>query len=195
LKHTTEVKLNLASSTVFKTVCDRYSLEDSMSLLMSHCGILSQDLVNSLGEGAEELLIGLNEKRPMIRRIFSLLIEGLQNIKIHGEADSSGVKSGLFVFAKGENCYKITFGNAMFTEFTDSLKERLDELNTLDEVALKQRYMQVLSDGILSNKGGAGLGFITMKMKAKSNVNYQIIPVSETFSIFTYELVIQRVIE
>jgi hypothetical protein len=195
LKYSTEDIIDTASKSVFEAIRDRYVKEDSLSIVMSHCGVFSQDLVNSLGEGAEEILIASNEKRQMIRRIFSVLIEGLQNIKIHGEPNKDDLKSGILVLAKGENCYKITFGNLILNNLVSSMDERLTELNTLDEVELKERYMKVLSEGILSNKGGAGLGFITMKMKAKSNLNFHFQKVSNELSVFTFELVIQRLTE
>ncbi len=195
MKYSTEDIIDTASKSVFEAIRDRYVKEDSLSIVMSHCGVFSQDLVNSLGEGAEEILIASNEKRQMIRRIFSVLIEGLQNIKIHGEPNKDDLKSGILVLAKGENCYKITFGNLILNNLVSSMDERLTELNTLGDVELKERYMKVLSEGILSNKGGAGLGFITMKMKAKSNLNFHFQKVSNELSVFTFELVIQRLTE
>lgn len=72
------------------------------------------------------------------------------------------------------------------------METRLNELNSLSEEELKQRYMAVLSNGILSNKGGAGLGFITMKMKAKSKLNFNFHPVSDEYAMFTFELVVKR---
>jgi hypothetical protein len=195
LKYTTEDIIDTASKSVFDSIRDRYVKEDALTIVMSHCGVFSQDLVNSLGEGAEEILISSNEKRQMIRKIFSVLIEGLQNIKIHGEPTKENVKSGILVLAKGEDCYKITFGNLILNDFVPSMEERLTELNQLDEVELKERYMKVLSEGILSNKGGAGLGFITMRMKAKSNLNFHFQKVSEDKSVFTFELIIKRLPE
>ncbi len=182
----------LASNQVFESICERYVKDDSLTIVMSHCGVFSQDLVNSLGEGAEEILISANEKKPMIRRIFSVLIEGLQNIRIHGEKNSEGIQNGILVFGKGDGLYKISFGNLIFNGSIPAMEKRLTELNDLAEEELKLRYMSVLSEGILSNKGGAGLGFITMKMKAKSPLNFAFHPVSEEYSMFTFELVVRR---
>ena len=195
MKYTTEDIIDTASKSVFDSIKDRYLKEKSFEIVMSHCGAFSQDLVNSLGEGAEEILIASNEKRQMIRKIFSVLIEGLQNIKIHGEPNKDGIKSGILVLAKGQDCYKITFGNLILNSLVPSMTERLTELNQLEELNLKERYMKVLSEGILSNKGGAGLGFITMRMKAKSLLNFHFTNVSEEKSVFTFELVIKRLSE
>lgn len=182
----------IASNQVFESISERYAKDDSLTIVMSHCGTFSQDLVNSLGEGAEEILISANEKKPMIRRIFSVLIEGLQNIRIHGEKNPGGIQEGILVFAKGDGIYKISFGNIIFNESIPAMQKRLEELNALTEDDLKHRYMGVLSEGILSNKGGAGLGFITMRMKAKSGLNFAFHPISEHYSMFTFELVVKR---
>lgn len=182
----------LASNQVFESICERYVKDDLLTIVMSHCGVFSQDLVNSLGEGAEEILISANEKKPMIRRIFSVLIEGLQNIRIHGEVNAEGIQNGILVFAKGDGIYKISFGNIIFNGSIPAMEARLNELNKLSEDDLKERYMAVLSEGILSNKGGAGLGFITMKMKARSDLSFAFYPVSEEYSMFTFELVVKR---
>lgn len=182
----------LESSHVFESISERYVKDGSLTIVMSHCGTFSQDLVNSLGEGAEEILIASNEKKPMIRRIFSVLIEGLQNIRIHGELNPAGVQEGILVFAKGDGIYKISFGNLIYNGSIPAMEDRLNKLNQLTEEDLKQRYMSVLSAGILSNKGGAGLGFITMKMKARSDLKFEFHPVSDDYSMFTFELVVRR---
>jgi hypothetical protein len=195
LKFTAEGIIDAESKSVFDTIRERYVTYDSLVVIMAHCGAFSQDLVNSLGLGAEEILIASNEKRPMIRKIFSVLIEGLQNIKIHGEPNKQNVKSGILVLAKGIDCYKISFGNLILNDFIPAMKERLNELNLIDEIQLKKRYMQVLSERILSNQGGAGLGFITMRMKAKSQLNFHFEKVSTEKSVFTFELIIRRLTE
>jgi hypothetical protein len=195
LKFTAEGIIDAESKSVFDTIRERYILQDSLAIIMAHCGAFSQDLVNSLGLGAEEILIASNEKRPMIRKIFSVLIEGLQNIKVHGEANKGNIKSGILVLAKGTDCYKISFGNLILNDLITAMKERLNELNLLDEMQLKESYMQVLSERILSNQGGAGLGFITMRMKAKSQLNFHFEKVSAEKSVFTFELIIKRLTE
>lgn len=192
MKYTTEDIIDTESKKVLNAVTERYVKEEALTIVMSHCGVFSQDLVNSLGEGAEELLVASNEKRQLIRKIFSVLIEGLQNIKIHGEATKENVKYGILVVAKGEGLYKITFGNLILNEEVSAMERRLSTLNQLSEVELKERYMKVLSEGILSNKGGAGLGFITMRMKAKSLLNFHFKKISNDKSVFTFELVVKR---
>lgn len=167
-------------------------LDSDATILMAHFGVFSQDLVISLGEGVEELLIAANERKPLIKRIFSILVEGLQNIRTHGEADIRGQKNGLLVFAKKEDSYFVSLGNLVQTKRVSSITDKINQLNDLNEKDLKDLYMRVLSNGIISNKGGAGLGIITMRMKSKTPVAFSFQTVSEELCLFIIELEIKR---
>ena len=46
---------------------------------------------------------------------------------------------------------------------------------------LKEFYMDTLTDGQRSSKGGAGLGFITVAMKAKSKIEYTFETLNEDY--------------
>ena len=50
------------------------------------------------------------------------------------------------------------------------LEKKLNELNNLDKDQLKAYYTQVLGEGILSKKGGAGLGLIEMAKKSQKPI-------------------------
>jgi len=38
---------------------------------------------------------------------------------------------------------------------------------------VKEFYMDTLGNGVANEKGGAGLGFITIALKSKTKMNYQ----------------------
>ena len=190
--NTTVVNVSDASRLIYQKAFDRYVQEEARVVLMSHLGVFSQDLINSLSEGIEEILISAGERKPVIKRIFSILIEGLQNIRIHGETDANNLQQGILIVARNDDSHKIFFGNLIETTGKDLMADRLRRLNLLSEDDLKTRYMEVLSNGILSNRGGAGLGFITMRMKSKSQLLYEFHTVSNELSMFTVEMTIQK---
>jgi len=190
--NTTVVNVSDASRLIYQKAFDRYVQEEARVVLMSHLGVFSQDLINSLSEGIEEILISAGERKPVIKRIFSILIEGLQNIRIHGETDANHLQQGILIVARNDDSHKIFFGNLIETTGKDLMADRLRRLNLLSEDDLKTRYMEVLSNGILSNRGGAGLGFITMRMKSKSQLLYEFHTVSNELSMFTVEMTIQK---
>lgn len=188
----TETNNSIATRTLFDSICDQFVHQESSKILMAHFGGISHDFIISLSESVEELLISYNEKRHLIKRVFSIFIEGLQNIKFHGEKLEDGVCRGILIFTQHEDHYKIGLGNVINNENIESMKKRLDELNMQSYDETKDLYMRILSHGILSNRGGAGLGFITMKLKSLSKIKYRFEPMTATQSLFFIQMEVLR---
>ena len=53
-----------------------------------------------------------------------------------------------------------------------------------DPASLKEYYMQHLENNQLSDKGGAGLGFITIAMKSGNKLAYEFDKIDEETSLF-----------
>ena len=140
----------------------------------------------------EESMFEAGDKKGTIKRMFSILVEGLQNIRLHGEKDQDGNQASFIVIAYDDDVYDITTGNLVLNENVEKLNVRLEQINALDERTLKEHYMETLTNGIISNKGGAGLGFITMAMKSKNPLNYKFEQVNETLSCFTLGTIVNR---
>lgn len=158
---------------VYQNIYDSLVAHSNSSIIIAHFGRFSQDLVNSISEGVENILIANEVKKNVIKRMFSVLIEGLQNIRIHGGVDPEDNQVGHIIVLRTEQGFKVSFGSYATQEDKQFLTNHLDELNskTIDEV--KELYLKVLDNGFLSNKGGAGLGFITIALKCKSTIQYE----------------------
>ena len=160
--------------------------------MVSHFGEFSQDLVNSISNGVEEAMIVAEDKKGTVKRMFSILVEGLQNIRLHGEKDEDGNQASFLIIAQDEDAYLVTLANLVLITNKPVIEERLSEINSFDEKQVKSLYMEVLTNGIISNKGGAGLGFITMAMKSKNKLNFSIEPINDNLACFCIELKINR---
>ncbi len=125
--------------------------------------------------------------------MFSILVEGLQNIRIHGEKDQDGNQVSFLIVLQDEDFYKVTFGNLVKETAANKLLERIDDLNEMNEQDIKSLYMDTLSNGIMSNKGGAGLGFITMALKSKNPIHCGVEQVSDDLMFFTQNVIIDRI--
>ena len=166
--------------------------QELYNIIISHYGYFSQDLVNGFTENVEEILISAGERKQMVKRIFSILIEGLQNIRVHGAVDGEGKHNGSFFLAKNEHEFIIFFGSLIPSTVTPILHERISKLNAMNDEQVKEHYMSVLTNGIVSATGNAGLGFITMRMKSKLPIHTNFYPVSEEFTYFTTEIVLRK---
>ena len=141
------------------------------SVLLAHIGELNQDLINSLTVSVEEMMVSAGDRKPLIKRVFSILIEGLQNILLHGERNEDGQLS-LVVVAANEQSYRVLLGNIARSIDKDKLIGYLHKINSMDDEEVKAFYLEILNNGLISSKGGAGLGFITMRMKSKALLDY-----------------------
>lgn len=145
---------------------------------ISHIGGVNQDLVNSLSTSVEDLMISAGDKKALIKRVFSIVIEGLQNMLIHGEM-IDGERLGMLIMVSNEDQYLIEMGNVTFSSEKEKLVSYLERLNSLSDEGVKELYMETLNNGLISEKGGAGLGFITMRMKSKNTLEYHFTDLGE----------------
>ncbi|MDX1652069.1 MAG: SiaB family protein kinase [Brumimicrobium sp.] len=166
-----EIKSELEE--IYRDLHNRLATREKGVIILSHHGEFSQDLINSLSEGLEQIMITNNAPKKIIKRVFSIMIEGLQNIRIHGAKSDEGEQLGHVIVANKSGSYTISFGNLMEEKKQKFITEYIDKLNGMNEAEVKAYYMEVLGNGVLSEKGGAGLGFITMCLKSKSKLAYQ----------------------
>ena len=164
---------------------------DARKILVSHYGTFSQDLVGSLSNSVEELLISIGDKKIVIKRMFSILLEGLQNIRIHGGSDDYGNQLGFLLIGSVKEDYKVIMANIIDTDEREKVESYLDEINGYPESELKEKYLSVLSNEFLSQKGGAGLGFITTRIKS-GKLRYSFNEIGENLMLFSLELTLPR---
>jgi hypothetical protein len=177
----------------FDECIKKYTSIENRVVLISHCGEFSQDLINSLVEGNEELMSSVGDKKILIKRVFSVLIEGLQNIRAHGDFDEKGVQMAFVLIAKEKESYKINFGNIIDSLECKNISAYIDQLNLMSMEEVKILYTKVLTEDMFSEKGGAGLGFITMKMKSSNVLHYSLEQLNETKSLFSIEVLMDRI--
>lgn len=160
---------------------------NNAEIVMSYNGELNDEKINEFSFAVEAKMSEAGEKKGLVKRIFSILIEALQNMHLHGEREPGGKQCSYVIVAKGPEAYFITFANLIFDANRERVKERIEYINSLNREQLKEYYMQVLTDGEMSQKGGAGLGFITIGMKSKNKMSYQFHPAMDGLSLFALD--------
>ena len=67
-----------------------------------------------------------------------------------------------------------------------TLEKQIETINSFDdEKALKAYYLEHLENNTMSEKGGAGLGFITIGMKSGNKLKVDFKKINDNFSLFT----------
>jgi hypothetical protein len=165
---------------------------DASTFFISHFGELSQEMVNDLSIETEQKMIQFGDKKVVVKKAFNILVEGLQNIRLHGAKDKNGIQTSFLKIAKEELTYKILMGNLVTNSSIKSISEKINTINSSDLKQIKEMYVATLTNGIISKKGGAGLGFITMAMKSKNNLDFNFDSINSDISCFSVELILNR---
>lgn len=176
---------------IFQSQGDEMNLAGE-SVLVSHFGSFPQNFVSSLSEGVEELLISVGDKRMVIKRMFSILIEGLQNVRLHGELDDQNRQLAYLLISNNKTNYRITMANIVKSEDVETIISFIDRINNFSDENLKATYLAVLSNEFLTKKGGAGLGFITTRRKSDNPLLYDFFELNEDKQLFSLEITLNR---
>ena len=81
--------------------------------------------------------------------------------------------------------FQIMIGNYIVNESVAKLRNKIDHINSLSPEELRTQYQEQLATTKLSEKGGAGLGFIDMARRSGQKLEYSFHPVSEQLSFFS----------
>ncbi|MFW5872088.1 MAG: SiaB family protein kinase, partial [bacterium] len=130
------------------------------------------------------------------KKVFHVMVECLQNISKHandfGPNDYLFSGRGIFLVSKGEKEYCVTTGNAVDNSRIKDLTSLLEEINALEKDDLKELYKKQMKEGRLSEKGGAGLGFIDIKRKTGKKLIYHFLPINDDTSFFLLTSTVSR---
>ncbi len=158
---------------------------DDKKVLISNIGELDQDKVNSISTLVETQMESLAVSKSAVKKIFNIVIETLQNICLHGEKDNNGYQMTYFIIGRVGNEFNIHSGNIITSAQGERLNKRLNAIKSLNDSDLKKQYMDVLSNGELSAKGGAGLGFLTIALKSGNNMDFEFEMLNRDYSLFS----------
>lgn len=155
------------------------------SVLVHFNGVLTQDQISQLENAVESSVTSIEIPKSPVKKIFFISVETLQNMLIHGQKDKSGDKHNYFILSKNGTKVEITSANLISNLTIPTLKDKIGKINSFeDEKELKQYYMEHLSNNEISEKGGAGLGFITIAMKSGNKLKIVFEKISDDFSLF-----------
>ena len=130
------------------------------------------------------------------KKVFHVMVECLQNISKHadslGDTQMSKEGRGIFLVSRNDVEYCVTTGNILENTKVAEITQTLEKINKLDKDGLKTLYKQQIKEGRLSNKGGAGLGFIDIAKKTGNPINYNFLNINDNYSFFVLASKITR---
>lgn len=169
-------------------VYDFYRSMKAHEITLVYEGEITHQITKAFTSLTESNMAKESEANSVQKKVFHVMVECLQNISKH--ADSFGSDDflfagrGIFMVSKGKNDYHVTTGNVIENDKIVELTEMLDHINSLDREGLKTLYKSQMKEGRLSEKGGAGLGFIDIARKTGNKLEFHFLPIDESSSFF-----------
>lgn len=161
------------------------SLSNGSEVLLAYDGVLNVDTISRLETEVEGKVTALQIPKGPLKKIFFISVEALQNMLIHGGKDEMGHQHNYFILSKNHAKVEIITSNLVPNGTIERLKADVERLNSFNDPAdLKNYYMEHLEKNEISDKGGAGLGFITIAMKSGNKLGYEFDKISDKLSLF-----------
>jgi hypothetical protein len=177
-------------------IFDFYNKMEKDNIMLSFKGSVTSELLTSVLQIMETKMDRMNEPSKMKKKVYNILVEALQNLYHHldkqPEDAARGFNTVIFMVGKDEDSYSIFTGNYIKNENADKLKEKLDKINSLDSDGLKEYYKEVLNNGMMSDKGGGGLGMIDIARKSGQKLDYDFQKIDDDHSFYSLNIKIAQ---
>ncbi len=121
------------------------------------------------------------------RRVFSILVEILENVSKYGPGRAAEEQFGMPVamIRMEDKEYSLSTGNLILNSDVTNLKEKLDNINTFDKTGLNEFFNKSLSEQTLSSDSTGNMGLIDMARKSGSKLDYKFEKINNLYSYFT----------
>jgi hypothetical protein len=87
--------------------------------------------------------------------------------------------------------FQIQAGNIVDFDMAATLRAKLSEVNGFTHEELRLRYVECLCNNDWSEKGGAGLGLLSMAKKSNGPLDYQFLELEDGMYLFTLGILIK----
>lgn len=158
------------------------------AVVFDHHGAMGHDAVGKLLETAEQMSLAANDPVALRKRLFNVLVEALENVHRHTPKDLE--ESSFALLVRRDGGYGLSVGNALPSASALVLADRVTTFNHMDEADLREHHLKLLANEGRTERGGAGLGLLTMVRKSSGNIKVHTFPRDERSSFLALELFI-----
>lgn len=177
------MKLNVG---FIKSVLNIYDEMSENGISIVYLGEFHHQITKMFTSMAEEDMDRKDEERSTIRKVYSVMVETLQNMAKHSDeiTDKFNVGKGLFLIGKKDDNYYIITSNKVSVSKKNDLEKAIKQVNSANRDELREMYRKQMTEGSLNEKGGAGLGLIEIAKRTRNKLVYQFLPFNESSFFF-----------
>jgi hypothetical protein len=141
---------------------------------------------------SEYNIANVNELAKSRRKVSFLMAECFQNVVRHStlpkDIEDTESQIGFFATRNIGSSFYITSANLIENSEVERLRESLNQVNSLNKEELKKLYLEVLTEGGFSEKGGAGLGLVEMARKSGQPLQFDFKKVNDRLSYYYLQI-------
>ena len=178
-------------------VCKFHHAIVKQNIMLVYEGEVTQTITKAFTSMTEKGFEDAGEDSPKTqKRVYHVMVECLQNLCKHADdahmLDTESSGRGIFMISNDREKYSVTTGNIIANDKIDNIKSLIDHFNSLSPDEIKDEYKRMIKESRLSEKAGAGLGFIDIVKKTGNKIEYHFEKINDQNSFFIQKSVITR---
>jgi hypothetical protein len=158
----------------------------SSEVVFEHFGAFQRPDVERFVDIVEGFAFKVNDPVPLRKRLVNVVLEALENILCHTPKDWED--TGFARLVREGDLYKFMVGNALPSASAVLMAHRVDILNEMDEADLREHHLKLLANEGRTERGGAGMGLLTMARRTNHAIRTCTIPRDPTSCFLLLEL-------
>ena len=160
---------------------ETYRFMNDKNILIAFTGHIDQHVTRSLLKNIKSKLSLLEIKTDINKKIYSVLVESIENISQHSSKDDRAI----FLLGKSDTSFNIVTGNHIPNENIPALKEKLDKMSEQDQKGLKGIFHKLSKR---KDPSSVGLGIIGMAIKSGGKITYNFHQVNTEVSFYLLQV-------
>lgn len=184
--------MELSSFTVGENYMDFvskfYRMILDQQIMLVYEGEISQTITKAFTSMTEKNLDESEDSSKVQKRVYHVMVECLQNVGKHSDDLSTGQSimpgRGIFMVTHNEKEYVVTTGNVISNDKVEIVDSMITKFNNMSPDEIKQEYKRMIKESRLSEKAGAGLGFIDIVKKTGNPIEYHFEKINDKTSFF-----------
>jgi hypothetical protein len=169
-----------------KAITQFERLMEENNVNMIWCGHISSDVGKEVLSFTEARLSEEDVESVLRKRVFSILVELLDNVAKYSPGNEAESMFGMPVvmIKLTDRAYSLTTGNLILNSHVHHLKEKIDIINKYDKEGLKEFFIKSLADQTVNSDSTGNMGLIDMARKSGSRLEYQFEKLNDLYSYY-----------
>lgn len=161
--------------------------------ILDYKGIMSFSTIDSLLTEFKVASQQYDLKFKIYKKLVMVIIESLENIYKYSDEFISFLETvenyiPTFCINKNSDKIQVITTNPVHNKHVDVLRSKIESVNNKSREELRTLYVETMTNGKFSVKGGAGLGFIEMAKTSGNDLEYSFESISDEYSLYTFKV-------